>query len=66
MRQIIKKYLSRFDEELQQINLKKSVGNKKNKSHNNREKIIRMTMERENNEYNTCGLGKTLIMSLKK
>jgi hypothetical protein len=47
-----------FNEELEQIRLKHSVGNRKNRQHASREDIIRLTLLREEEEFNTCGLGK--------
>ncbi|KAK9881093.1 hypothetical protein WA026_014436 [Henosepilachna vigintioctopunctata] len=56
MEEIIKKYLSRFNEELEQINIKHSVGVRKNRQHASREDIIKLTLKRELEEYKTCGL----------
>jgi translation machinery-associated protein 16 len=36
--------------------LKRSVGNRKNREHASREDIIRLTLLREEEEFNTCGL----------
>lgn len=54
--QLIETYLSRFDEELEQIALKNSVGQRKNRQHASREDIINMTMKKEMEEFNTCGI----------
>lgn len=43
---------------MEQINIKRSIGSKRNRQHASREDIIRMTKEREKEEYNTCGIGK--------
>lgn len=50
-------YLGRFDEELDQIKMKHSVGQRKNRQHASREDIINMTIKREREEFDTCGLG---------
>lgn len=54
--QLIETYLSRFDEELEQIALKNSVGQRKNRQHASREYIINMTKKKETEEFNTCGI----------
>ncbi|KAG5885728.1 Translation machinery-associated protein 16-like protein [Gonioctena quinquepunctata] len=54
--ELITKYLSRFDEELEQIHIKHSIGNRKNRQHASREDIINLTIKREKEEYNTCGI----------
>ncbi|KAJ9579975.1 hypothetical protein L9F63_004358 [Diploptera punctata] len=54
--EIIELYLSRFNEELEQIKLKHSIGNRKNRQHANREDIIRLTILQEEEEFATCGL----------
>ncbi|XP_056640285.1 translation machinery-associated protein 16 homolog [Diorhabda sublineata] len=53
---LILKYLARFDEELEQIRIKHSIGNRKNRQHANREDIIKMTIKREFEDFNTCGI----------
>ncbi|KAF5307355.1 hypothetical protein FQR65_LT07072 [Abscondita terminalis] len=55
-RELIERYLSRFDEELEQIAIKRSIGNRKSRQYASREDIIKMTIQREKEEYNTCGL----------
>lgn len=52
---LISTYLSRFDVELEQIKLKHSIGNRKNRQHASREDIINLTRKREREEYNGCG-----------
>ncbi|XP_059054763.1 translation machinery-associated protein 16 homolog [Achroia grisella] len=54
--QLIETYLSRFDEELEQITLKNSVGQRKNRQHASREDIINITKKNEHEEFETCGL----------
>lgn len=53
---LVTSYLSRFNDELEQIKIKHSIGNRKNRQHASREDVINMTIEREKNEYETCGL----------
>ncbi|XP_050299768.1 translation machinery-associated protein 16 homolog [Anthonomus grandis grandis] len=53
---LILKYLGRFDEELEQIKLKHSIGQRKNRQHASREDIINMTLKREKEEFKTCGI----------
>lgn len=54
--QLLEMYIARNDEELEQIGIKHSVGGKRNRQHASREDVIRMTKEREQEEYNTCGI----------
>lgn len=54
--QLIETYLSRFDEELQQIALKNSIGQRKNRQHASREDIINITKKRDVDEFATCGV----------
>ncbi|XP_032526937.2 translation machinery-associated protein 16 homolog [Danaus plexippus] len=54
--QLIEKYLGRFDDELEQISLKNSIGQRKNRQHASREDIINITKKREVEEFETCGL----------
>ncbi|CAK1552391.1 unnamed protein product [Leptosia nina] len=53
---LIESYLSRFDEELEQIALKNSVGQRKNRQHASRVDIINITKTREKDEFQSCGL----------
>ncbi|XP_063832846.1 translation machinery-associated protein 16 homolog [Ostrinia nubilalis] len=53
---LIEQYLSRFDEELEQILLKNSIGHRKNRQHASREDIINITKKNELEEFQTCGL----------
>lgn len=48
--------MHRFDDELEQICLKHSIGGRKNRQHASREDILRMNIKRELEEYNTCGI----------
>ncbi|KAK4881053.1 hypothetical protein RN001_004372 [Aquatica leii] len=61
-KELIERYLSRFDEELEQIEIKQSIGNRKSRQHANREDVINMTIQREKEEYNTCGLEMLNVM----
>ncbi|KAI8441863.1 hypothetical protein MSG28_005547 [Choristoneura fumiferana] len=54
--ELIETYLSRFDEELEQIALKNSIGQRRNRQHASREDIINITKKREQDEFATCGL----------
>lgn len=53
---IIELYLGRFKEELEQISVKHSIGNRKNRQHASREDIIRLTLLHDEEMFNTCGL----------
>ncbi|XP_033329721.1 translation machinery-associated protein 16 isoform X1 [Megalopta genalis] len=53
---LLEMYIGRNDEELEQINIKHSIGGRKNRQHASREDVLRMTKERELEEYNTCGI----------
>ncbi|KAJ8974250.1 hypothetical protein NQ317_016546 [Molorchus minor] len=49
--ELILKYIGRFDEELEQIRIKHSIGKRKNRQHASREDIINITKQREELEY---------------
>ncbi|KOC69930.1 Translation machinery-associated protein 16, partial [Habropoda laboriosa] len=53
---LLEVYIARNDKEMEQINIKRSVGGKRIRQHASREDVIRMTKERDLEEYNTCGL----------
>ncbi|XP_015589508.1 translation machinery-associated protein 16 [Cephus cinctus] len=53
---LLELYMARHDKELEQISIKHSVGGRRHRQHASREDIIRMTKEREREEYNTCGI----------
>ncbi|XP_046963822.1 translation machinery-associated protein 16 homolog [Vanessa cardui] len=53
---LIETYLARFDEELEQIALKNSIGQRKSRQHASREDIINITKKRDIEEFETCGL----------
>lgn len=63
---LFEKYLRRFDEELEQIAIKHSIGKRKGRQHANREDIIKLTKKREFEEYNTCGIEMVDILSPKQ
>lgn len=59
MLELANAYLARFQDELDQINLKNSIGgDKKNKRHHYRSRVdvIKFTLENEENDFNGCGL----------
>ncbi|KAL1123168.1 hypothetical protein AAG570_002255 [Ranatra chinensis] len=56
VQKLMEEYLGRFDEELEQIQLKHSVGQRKGRQHASREDVIQMTISREKEEYETCGI----------
>ncbi|XP_034174053.1 translation machinery-associated protein 16 [Osmia lignaria lignaria] len=60
---LLETYIARNDEELEQISIKRSISNKRNRQHASREDVIRMTKEREQEEYNTCGIEITDILN---
>lgn len=51
------RYFHRFDDELEQIKTKKSIGKRNIGQNFSREKSIEMTLKTELNEYETTGLG---------
>ena len=51
------RYIARNDEELEQIQIKHSIGGRKNRQHANREDILIMNKKNDTEEYNTCGIG---------
>ncbi|XP_060527407.1 translation machinery-associated protein 16 homolog [Cylas formicarius] len=52
----ILQYLARFDAELEQIKIKHSIGQRRNRQHASREDIINMTIKNEREEFKTCGI----------
>ncbi|XP_018787372.1 PREDICTED: translation machinery-associated protein 16 homolog [Bactrocera latifrons] len=53
---LIASYLKRFDEELEQIALKQSISKNRSKQHAARQDVIKITLERERNEYQSGGM----------
>lgn len=53
---LLETYIARNDEEMEQIIIKRSIGTKRNRQHASREDVVRMAKEREQEEYNTCGI----------
>ncbi len=49
-------YFHRFDDEIDQIKTKNSIGKRTVGQHFSREKAIGMTLETEKNEYESCGI----------
>lgn len=49
-------YLSRFDEEMEQIKLKQSISKGRSHQHFSRESSIKMTLEKEQSDYNGGGI----------
>ena len=55
--ELIEGLLSRFDEELEQIEIKKSIGGKNRRSqHSAREDAITLTVNTEKSDFDGCGL----------
>lgn len=63
---LIENYLARFDEELHQISLKNSIGQRKNRQHASREDVINITKKREREEFDTCGLEMPDLMDIQQ
>lgn len=53
------RYIARHDEEMEKI--VESKQGKKNRCHTSREDVIRMTKEREMEEYNGAGIGTFVV-----
>ncbi|XP_046394433.1 translation machinery-associated protein 16 homolog [Ischnura elegans] len=53
---IIEKYLHRFDDELEVISAKQSMGGHRQRQHASRQDVINHTIEREREEFMTCGI----------
>ncbi|XP_012342815.1 translation machinery-associated protein 16 homolog [Apis florea] len=53
---LLETYIARHDEEMEQIVIKRSISYKRNKQHASREDVLRMSREREQEEYDTCGI----------
>lgn len=56
--ELIEKYLARFDEEVEQIQMKNQIGQRSSRQHASREDSIAHTQKLEKQEFETCGLGK--------
>ncbi|XP_071455179.1 translation machinery-associated protein 16 homolog [Hetaerina americana] len=54
--EIIEKYLHRFDDELQQIASKQSISVNRQRQHASRQDAIMHTIQREREEFTTCGI----------
>ncbi|XP_055547333.1 translation machinery-associated protein 16 homolog [Wyeomyia smithii] len=55
-KRLIEEYLSRFNEELEQIKLVQSINKQRNNQHASREAAIRITLEKEVGDFNGGGL----------
>jgi hypothetical protein len=55
------RYFQRFDDELEQIKMKNSIGKRNIGQNFSREKSIEITLKGEQNEYETSGLGILII-----
>ncbi|EDV91945.1 GH24312 [Drosophila grimshawi] len=53
---LIALYFQRFDDELEQIALKQSIGKNRANQHAARQDVIRITLEKERNEYQSGGM----------
>ncbi|XP_060821653.1 translation machinery-associated protein 16 isoform X1 [Bombus pascuorum] len=53
---LLEKYIARNDKEMEQIAIKRSISSNRNRQHASRANIIRITKEREQEEYDTCGI----------
>ncbi|XP_072037727.1 translation machinery-associated protein 16-like [Amphiura filiformis] len=56
MVELVKRYIHRFDDELEQIEIIHGMKSRKNRQHAAREDVIRMTMKREEQAFNTSGI----------
>ena len=56
MLHLITGMMGRFEEELEQINLKKSIGKNRRNQHSNREDTITQTITSERSDFEGCGL----------
>lgn len=54
----INRFLERFDDEVQQIELKQSISKNRANQHHSRLNAIKMTVDKETAEYNGGGIGK--------
>ena len=54
--------MARNDKELEQIQIKRSIGENRNRQHIGREDAICMTKQRETSDYQSCGLGLQLSL----
>uniref|UniRef100_A0A336LRC8 CSON013017 protein n=1 Tax=Culicoides sonorensis TaxID=179676 RepID=A0A336LRC8_CULSO len=55
-KELIQAYLARFDEELEQINIKHTLNKKRSNQHASRESVIKITLEKEVSDFNGGGL----------
>lgn len=50
------RYFHRFDEEVEQINLKTQINNKRRNQHSSREAIIKINLEKDITNFNAGGM----------
>lgn len=55
----LNRYMDRFAEELEQIDIVNSMKDRTGFQHQGRKDAIKMTQEKESNEFSTVGLGKS-------
>ncbi|XP_008933474.1 PREDICTED: translation machinery-associated protein 16, partial [Merops nubicus] len=63
--ELIEKYMCRFDEELEQIELQNSIKGRQGRQHGSRETVIKQTIERERQLYQGYGMEIPDIMNRK-
>lgn len=54
---VVHRYLERFDEEMEQINIIQGISARKSNQHAPRESAIRLTLQKERTDFETCGIG---------
>lgn len=57
MLRVFSRYLNRFSEEIETINLKQSISKNRTNQHASRLAVIKMSMEREKGEFEGAGIG---------
>ena len=65
MLHLITGMLERFDEELELIKIKKSIGKNRKNQHSNREDTLNQTIASEKNDFEGCGLEMPDLLDLK-
>ncbi|XP_071529584.1 translation machinery-associated protein 16-like [Panulirus ornatus] len=63
--ELIQKYIDRNLEELEQINIKHRIGGRASRQHASREDHIRITYEREMNQFTSCGFETVDFLNMK-
>ncbi|XP_071829616.1 translation machinery-associated protein 16-like [Apostichopus japonicus] len=54
--ELVERYLERFDEEMEQINIIQGISARKSNQHAPRESAIRLTLQKEITDFETCGI----------